>query len=309
VIVLHRGRIVAEAYPGMAPRDRHVWMSVAKTWGGLLAGRLQDAGRLDPTVDVTDILPEFARTAWRGVSLRDVLDMSTGLDLEETPAAVNDPTTPISRFFRAEFGEPDSEGALPTHNAVIAGVGRLEPPGVAARYSSVVSNLLGLVIERLTDRRIAAHMQDIWAAMGAERAATLCLSPQGQAGLHGLFSSTLRDLARFGLLHTPSWRVTSDLQVVSQAQLDRLWSTGRPDGYMKADLGPRIAQAFGEQPHHNAYQWDAVFADGDMFKGGMNGQGLYVSPRRDVVVAWFGINRDGIPMHPIARRLAQTFAS
>ena len=127
--------------------------------------------------------------------------------------------------------------------------------------------------------------------------------------MHGLFSSTLRDLGRFGLLHTPSWRVVSDTQLVPETYLDRIWSRGRPGNFMKANLGVRQTEAFDEQPHHNAYQWDAVFADRDMFKGGLNGQGLYVSPRRDVVVAWFGINRDGIPLHPIARRLAQTLAS
>jgi hypothetical protein len=37
----------------------------------------------------------------------------------------------------------------------------------------------------------------------------------------------------------------------------------------------------------NSRQWDVVFDDGDMFKGGARGQGLYVSPSRNVVVVWF----------------------
>ncbi len=38
---------------------------------------------------------------------------------------------------------------------------------------------------------------------------------------------------------------------------------------------------------YGAYQWDAIMSDGDMFKGGVGGQGLYVSPSRDMVAVWF----------------------
>jgi CubicO group peptidase (beta-lactamase class C family) len=304
-IALHRGRIVAEAYPGMGPRDRHVWMSVAKTWGGLLAAREAAAGRLDEQGRLEDLVPEFAGTAWVGVTVRDLLDMATGMDIEETLPSLKDPMAPTSRFFAAEFGEPDAAGRLRTHNEVLLTLERLEPPGQVARYSSVVTNVLGLVLEAVSGRRIAALVQDVWAAMGAERAATLALSPQGQAAIHGLFSSTLRDLGRYGLLHTPSWsRVAAEPQAPTD-YLHNLRTRGRPEIYPLGDLGPRQAEAFREVPRHNAYQWDSVFEDGDMFKGGLNGQGLYVSPSRDVVIAWFGINRDGIGIHPVARAMAK----
>jgi CubicO group peptidase (beta-lactamase class C family) len=47
-----------------------------------------------------------------------------------------------------------------------------------------------------------------------------------------------------------------------------------------------------DPPRHNTYQWDFVMPDGDFFKGGHNGQGLYISPERDVVVAFFGSGDD-----------------
>ena len=43
----------------------------------------------------------------------------------------------------------------------------------------------------------------------------------------------------------------------------------------------------GGAPIGNAYQWDAVFEDGDLYKSGLLGQGLYVSPETDTVVVWF----------------------
>jgi hypothetical protein len=48
-------------------------------------------------------------------------------------------------------------------------------------------------------------------------------------------------------------------------------------------------------------------ADGDLFKGGFGGQGLYVSPGRDLVIAFAGVPRaDGSAslLRWFSRRLA-----
>jgi CubicO group peptidase (beta-lactamase class C family) len=45
-------------------------------------------------------------------------------------------------------------------------------------------------------------------------------------------------------------------------------------------------------PTSNAWQWDAIWPDGDMLKGGAFGQGLYVSPAKDLVVAYFSTVRN-----------------
>jgi CubicO group peptidase (beta-lactamase class C family) len=65
----------------------------------------------------------------------------------------------------------------------------------------------------------------------------------------------------------------------------------------------------GEPARHNSYQWDFVMDDGDFFKGGYGGQGLYISPSRDLVVAFFGTfdeNHKGQEMTRIARQLAKS---
>ncbi|MGI9263111.1 MAG: serine hydrolase, partial [Woeseiaceae bacterium] len=65
----------------------------------------------------------------------------------------------------------------------------------------------------------------------------------------------------------------------------------------------------GEMPRHNSYQWDFVMDDGDFFKGGFGGQGLYISPSRDLVIAFFGTfdaDEKGHEMTRIARQLAKS---
>ena len=134
--------------------------------------------------------------------------------------------------------------------------------------------------------------------------AVLALSPQGNGIIHGLLSSRLIDMAKTGLLYTPSWPKIASERVVSERMLQRIQITGTEEIFLKGDMGPALAGAFGETPVASTYQWDAVFADGDLYKGGIQNQGIYVSPGRDVVV-WYAT---GYPkkafVEPFARRIA-----
>ncbi|KAA1193962.1 hypothetical protein F0M18_00510 [Pseudohalioglobus sediminis] len=55
----------------------------------------------------------------------------------------------------------------------------------------------------------------------------------------------------------------------------------------------------GDTAHRNSRQWDAVYADGGMFKGGMFGQGLYVLPEEGIVIAYYST----VPSSPLTRFL------
>lgn len=101
-------------------------------------------------------------------------------------------------------------------------------------------------------------------------------------------SSTLRDLARYGVLFTPSWGTVSQRCVISATYLHTIQRGGRPELFDTATSGRDAIRLLGERPRHNTYQWDVVMEDGDFFKAGYHGQGLWVSPARDVVVAYFG---------------------
>ena len=62
-----------------------------------------------------------------------------------------------------------------------------------------------------------------------------------------------------------------------------------------------------DTPTLTAWQWDRIWADGAMFKGGYSGQGLYVDPDRDFVMAWFGTSDtqgNGNQLMSVARQLA-----
>ena len=108
----------------------------------------------------------------------------------------------------------------------------------------------------------------------------------------------VRDVARFGLLLTPSYTVVSDEKILSDRYIEILKNGGNPELLRNSRSGYPVPA----DVKHNVYQWDRVFTNNDVFKGGWAGQGLLVNPDRDLVAAYVGYSKDdeGSEMAPLA---------
>ena len=146
----------------------------------------------------------------------------------------------------------------------------------------------------------------VWSKVGAEGALQLHMTPDGIVAAHGLVSSNLRDFARFGMLYTPSWNKIAVEQVVSDEILDRIHNEVRSHEFVMAGFdGPVFADFLGSDDFiANSRQWDIVWPDGDMWKGGLMTQGLYVSPSRDLVIVYFNVSNNDHSGHRFARPIA-----
>ncbi len=302
-VVVHGGRIVYEQYPGMREQDHHRWFSVGKSITGLLVGLLEEEGRIDVNRAIDVYLPELSATNWQGIRVIDILDMASGLDLEETDEVRYDRSTSVGAWFQIENLDTTGLGAL-TSDQILFDVGNKRAPGEVLEYSSMNTRMLDLLVERVSGQRVAELVSDrVWSKLGAEGDAIVALNLQGRAGMYGMFSSRLRDLARYGMLYTPSWDVVATERVVPQSLLDRIRDGCRPEIFARGvalGLDPGA-----ERPRCNSRHWDAVFADGDFFKLGARGQGLYISPARDVVVAFFSTPTE-LGWESYARAIAKT---
>jgi CubicO group peptidase (beta-lactamase class C family) len=308
VMVLHKGKVVFEQYPGMRKNDNHVWMSNAKPVTSLLIAQLEDEEKIDVNKPLSVYMKETKGTDWENIKVIDILNMQTGLDLAESATQRSNPNSSISQFFAAEIGAPNNEGVIKTHNQALLSIKALKEPGKAFEYSSANTQMLGLLLEAVTGKKVAELVSErIWRHAGMTGDAILGLTPQGNAIIHGLISSRLSDMARFGLLYTPSWHKTASKQIVSNASINKIQKAGKPENYFNGTLGDALTKRFSEKPLFNSYQWDAVFADGDFYKGGMNGQGIYISANKDIVVAWFGTGFAEIPMEAFARKIAKSY--
>jgi hypothetical protein len=81
----------------------------------------------------------------------------------------------------------------------------------------------------------------------------------------------------------------TDTPLISERHLREIIYGGRPEIYDKGVYGQRwIKELAPARPTHNSWQWDLVMPDHDFCKNGFGGQGLYISPTRDLVIAYFG---------------------
>jgi CubicO group peptidase (beta-lactamase class C family) len=145
--------------------------------------------------------------------------------------------------------------------------------------------------------------REIWGHLGAEADASMTVSSQGTPASHGGMSSTLRDLARYGLLFTPSWRTVSQTCVIPATYLRTIQRGGRPELFETGTSGRAAIALLGERPRHHTYQWDLVMEDGEFFKAGYHGQGLWISPTRDLVIAYFGHGAPATAATKLARAI------
>lgn len=315
-IVLHGGKIVFERYPRMRSFDKHIFWSVSKVIASALVSMLEDEKKVDVTKPVETYVPELAKSDWKGTSLRDVLDMASGMDgLEiDDPKAYDDPDTPYGRYEASLGTMPKTKNTPVSTYDYVVGLKRLRKSGNAFEYSSINTFVLSWVIENVTGKSYAEVVSErLWRKIGAESDAVLMVSPApvGAPASHGYISGTLRDLARFGLLFTPSWKTVSAGQLIPTAHLQAIQKADRAAIFDKAKFGQEAVKLFGDdRPTHNSSQWDYVWADGDFFKHGYGGQGLYISPSRNLVVAFFagGPDKPEELKHPVvfARSLAKS---
>jgi CubicO group peptidase (beta-lactamase class C family) len=288
IVVVLGGRIVFERYPRMRSGDRHLLMSVTKAFTSAVIGILERRGLLDLGRPVDTVLPELAGSGWAGVTGQDVLDMASGIDCPEvgSPGAYTDPDHP---FFRFEASLGWRPGPDTSTYSLVAGLGTARAPGQVYEYTSVNTFVLSWLAERVTGLPFAEVLErEIWSAAGFEAPAQLCTSASGAPASHGGLSVTLRDLARFGMLFTLSSRVVADAPVIAEDDVRRIRPRRDLHRDPSGDVPGYAVAAYGGALPPPGRQWDFVTDEGDLFKGGFGGQGLYVSPGRDLVVAFAG---------------------
>lgn len=197
ILVLRDGTVVAEGYfEGMTPSTRHLVMSVSKSIVGCVAGVLAERGQLDLQAAVTDYVPEVGESGYRHATVRDVLDMRTGVAFRETYALSDSEVRIMERSMGWAPRLPeDPYGAY----AYLATIGESDPPGGEFVYRSCDTDMLGWICERAAGVRMADLISTLlWQPLGAEFDAEITCDPVGSAIHDGGVCSTLRDLGRFG---------------------------------------------------------------------------------------------------------------
>jgi CubicO group peptidase (beta-lactamase class C family) len=291
LVIVTRGRIAFEAYAnGMTAESPHILMSVSKSLLGLLAGIVAARGSLEPERPVTAYVPEVAGTAYRGATVRQLLDMRAGIAFDEDYLASSGA---IIAYRKAAGWNPLDPGDEPSdlrsfYRQLTDAAG---PHGGPFTYVSPNTDLLGWAIERATGCRYADLVSDlIWKPMGAWRSAYITVDRLGAPRCAGGVCATVRDLARVGQLIVEGG-VRGGTQVIPASWIDDMVAGGDAAAWASgngADYFPGV-------PMRYRSQW--YVQDGApplLFGLGIHGQNLFIDRRNELVIA--KVSSQAIPM-------------
>ncbi len=201
ILVLHEGQVVYERYFGCLAEDgQHAAMSMTKSLTGLLAGILVAEGKLDDSALVASIVPEVRNSAFGNATVRQVMDMTTGLRYSEDYA---DPDADIWIYSAAANPLPKPEGyAGPV--GYFEYLQQVKPEGrhgEAFHYKTVNADMLGWIVSRVSGKAVTEFASErLWWPMGAEQDAYMQVDAKGTPFAGGGLSAGLRDLGRLGQL-------------------------------------------------------------------------------------------------------------
>ena len=285
-LVIHRDTVKYERYfKGYDKAQIHTSFSMAKSVVSMLIGCAIADGFIQ-SVDqpVTDFLPEMAKNGWDKVSLEHVLQMTSGMDFNES--YVN-PLGSAAKFY---YGR--------RLYAATAKLKLKEEPGKEFEYMSGNSQLLGLVLERALrakgdQRTITQYLNDkLWQPLGMEYPSSWSIDRK-EGGLEKTFcciNAPARDFAKLGslYLHKGQWEGKQLVPATWIEQSTRVdTSNGSSAGYQ--------------------YQWWLPSAEGDFMAQGILGQFVYVDPSRDLVIVRLGTKYGGVSWPNVFRNIAKLY--
>jgi len=285
-LVLHRGRVITEQYfNGMRPETPHLLMSISKSVTSTVAGILAGRGVLDVSAEVTRIVPELRGTSFAGATVQHLLDMRAGTRFNEDYADLNADVRSYERVYlwRPPAGQDNAGPAAEDAIAYFATLQNDGPHGGPFRYRSILTDVLGWVIERAAGERLHTLIsRELWQPMGAEFDAEITVDRRGNPMADGGVSATLRDLARLGQLFLRRGRAGRG-QVVPAWWIDDT-IRGAPDGPQAFVEGDERS-GYPPGGHYRNCWWVRDPAVPFFHGSGINGQGVFVHVPSQTVVA------------------------
>ena len=279
VVVLHKGRVVYERYAGvLKPEGQHIAMSVTKSFFGLIGQMLVAEGKLDEKATVAQYVPELKDSAFGDATIREVLDMRTGLKYSENYA---DPKAEIWEHSRAGSvlpRPPGYQGPQSFYEFLLT-VKKEGEHGGAFAYKTVNSDALGWVIRRATGKSIGENLSErIWSKLGMEQDAYFTVDSVGNEFAGGGLNTGLRDLARFGEMMRNDGRFNGQ-QIVPKAVVDDIRFNGDKAAFPQDSYPTLPGWAY-----RNMW-WVSNNAHGAYAARGIHGQTVYIDPKAEMVIA------------------------
>lgn len=269
LLILHRDKVVHERYElGHDPHTPWLSMSMAKSVTTTLVGAAIRDGHIRSVEEpLTRYLPVLSGSAYEGVSIRELLQMSSGVKWDDTHT---DASTERRHMLELQLGQVP--GSILGY---VASLPRVAAPGTVWNYSTGETHVAGALVQAATGLWLSDYLSErIWSRLGMEHDAHWWLeAPDGLEVAGSGICATLRDYARFARFVLRGGVIGTDRVL--------------PEGWL-AEAG--AARVLGGKTVNYGYMWwpvpDAAgsLADGAFSARGIFGQYMYINPAKDIVI-------------------------
>lgn len=280
LLIMKNGVIQYEIYRNnTGPQTRFISFSMAKSITSMLIGKALEEGYIQSLDDPVDqYIPELTDSAYHGVTIRQVMQMRSGVDYEE----------------RYDFDNPGVAAANHTNSLILnltrfadmaCAVGTKTEPGNEFDYKTLDTAVLGWLLENATKMTISAYLANrIWEPLGAEADGYFIMDGPPGIGREfngGGFNATLRDYARLGQMMLDGG-MANDRRILP---VDWVRQSTTP-GYPETAAGGYGLQWWTE-PDSNAF-----------YALGLQGQFIYIDPDSHTVVIKLSYFPPGVDERP-----------
>lgn len=263
LVIVQDGKIRLERYGlGFDAKGRWTSFSVAKSFTSTLVGAAIKDGSIRSLDDkVSQYISGLKGSAYDDVSVAQLLTMSSGIRWNED---YEDPKADVALFNNAE-PDPGMDATV----SYMRKLPRAHPPGTVWHYNTGETNLIGVLVSSATKKPLAQYLEEkIWKPAGMEAKATWLLGKTGHEIAGCCLQAATRDFARMGLFVLANGNAGGQ-QIV-------------PEDWFAAAIHKQ--KDIGEPGKGYGYQW-WTYDDGSVAAQGIFGQGIFIDPKRRLVIA------------------------
>lgn len=263
LVIVQDGKIRLEKY-GLDFDGNGKWtsFSVAKSFTSTLVGAAIKDGYIKSLDDkVTVYIPEMKGSAYDDVTVAQLLTMTSGIKWNED---YEDPKSDV-----ALFNEHKPEPGIDTTVSYMRKLPREAPAGSKWVYKTGETNLIGVLVSKATGKTLSAYLTEkVWIPFGMEQNASWLLGSTGAEISGCCLQASTRDYARFGQF------ILGGGMAGGKAVLPEGWIARATT--KQADIG-NPGRGYG-------FQW-WTYDDGSYAAQGIFGQGIFIDPKRRLVIA------------------------
>jgi CubicO group peptidase (beta-lactamase class C family) len=278
LVVIKNGAIISEKYfQGADEKSQFTSWSVAKSFLSTMVALAIKDGLIKSLDDQAEqYVPELKGKAYGSVTIRQLLQMSSGIKFDET---YTNQLSDINMLFYRVF----LAGA--SINDVLSGYEREVPAGTRFKYISSDSQVLSWVLTKASGMPLSQYIQTrLWAPLGMESAAYWSIEREGGAEVaYCCLNATARDFAKLGQLYLDQGK----------------WNGQQflPEGWVKEATRPSFdylkPEASALKIRGYQYQWWVPAGhDGEYFANGVWGQMIWVSEKTNTVIVKTSVDKE-----------------